>query len=220
MAEQHCLDPQRVASAVLPPDRVGPLPEKVRKFGRIPDLLALRAGDLILSSPISSRIGESIAAVQQKAGYSVGDARWTHAAVYLGVRDCIVEAVPRDGVRFASLWDRATDHLLRFRRPVAAAAEPVVGWQISVNAALLVGTSYSFSEILQIFGRARQGWWKTHATTPRLKDALICSVVYGDAFSAATGLTLRNEGAKETSPAFLSHTKLLIDIPISWRSVD
>jgi hypothetical protein len=71
-----------------------------------------------------------------------------------------------------------------------------------------------------MFGSARQGWWKTQATTPSVKGALICSVVYGDAFSAATGLTLRNEAAKETSPAFLSHTNLLEDIPISWRSID
>src|SRR6476659_3689762 len=73
----------------------GVLPPAARKWGRMLDLEDLEPGDLILFRPVNpnlDKISQLIIAAQMQAGFSEEDARWTHAAVYLGDGELICEA--------------------------------------------------------------------------------------------------------------------------------
>ena len=65
-----------------------PLSQDVRKFGFYLDLKALLPGDLILVSNIKPKWTHKIInSVQESLGFNEEDARWHHAAVYLGNGD-------------------------------------------------------------------------------------------------------------------------------------
>ena len=82
-----------------------PVPEAARRYGFVPDVRDCRAGDLILSRPVSPRwLDEQIVHFQTQAGWSHADSCWTHAAMFL-YEDFILEAVPRKGVITRSLYE-------------------------------------------------------------------------------------------------------------------
>jgi hypothetical protein len=63
-----------------------PIPERIRKRGSIPDLRLLSPGDLFLFSDADEK-PQSIRVGQMALGYLAADARWQHAAIYLGGAD-------------------------------------------------------------------------------------------------------------------------------------
>ena len=91
--EQCYLDPRRtedITEEWIPP---GPIPGKVRQFGFYPNVDDWLPGDLILVSNIQPNwTHHVIERVQKLGGYSENDARWHHAAVYLGSNGEICEA--------------------------------------------------------------------------------------------------------------------------------
>ena len=74
------------------------LPLAVRELGHLPDLAQLLPGDLILFSPLEPTfIQKQIQKAQTIGGYHPDNARWTHAAVYLGSQFDICEASINQG---------------------------------------------------------------------------------------------------------------------------
>jgi hypothetical protein len=162
----------------------------------------------------SSKIAGAIRKTQSTAGYHPVDARWHHAAVFLGFDFRICEAT-RNGVKPGSLLDYAATHLIRVRRDPLLDAE--TGWKISVLAACQIGTPYSVLSILNLAGRARKGYWQPKQENAHTGKGLICSELYADSYAAATGRTLWNHISKEVTPAYLSLTGQLSDIEVGWR---
>ena len=99
MPRQRVLDPDDVGSA-RPPDSSQPhsLPYTVRHFGYVPDFHEWLPGDLLLfSTSRPNALQRRIVATQVGLNYAAQDARWHHAAVYIGDR-YLCEARP-GGVR-------------------------------------------------------------------------------------------------------------------------
>ena len=217
MANQFFLDPDNLIIRGKPPAVQLPVPKAIQNLRAIPDAEALRAGDLILVSSIvgdNNRTAAAIRNSQSTAGYNSMDARWHHAAVYLGFDFRICEAT-RKGVGTASLLDYAAAHLIRVRRDPGLDEE--TGWKISVLAACQIGTPYSFLSILNLAGRAKKGYWHPWQHSAHVGRGLICSELYSDCYAAASGRTLWNNIAKEVTPAYLSVTGQLSDIDLCWR---
>ncbi len=195
------------------------MPKALADLNAIPDSSRLRAGDLILISSVEGDNSKTAAAIrhtQSIAGYNPIDARWHHAAVFLGFDFRICEAT-RKGVRTGSLLDYAATHLIRVRRDPKLDTE--AGWKISVLAACQIGTPYSVLSILNLAGRARKGYWQPRHDSTHVGHGLICSELYADSYAAATGRTLWNHISKEVTPAYLSLTDQLSDIDVGWRPI-
>lgn len=198
------------------------LPKAVRKLGHIPDWELLRPGDLILFASVPGKVKRlkdalGIPAIQERGGYASADARWFHAAVFLGVGFDVVEANMIHGVRVASLLERLPDHLIRVRR--SREWTEASGWRMALHAALMRGRPYSASTIARLAQRAMSGYWKHATDSAHAREALVCSQLYADAFQAAFDLTLMNQQAGEVTPAFLSASERLVDIEIGWRRI-
>ncbi len=194
-----------------------PLPPAVRQLGVIPDPDAIWPGDLILVSPHEpTSIQRGIQRTQLNGGYDAEDARWTHAAVYLGSEFRLCEAV-RTGVHLGTLLDYVPDHLIRIRRPDGIGREQA--WQIAVQAVMRLGNKYSWRTIFNLRRRAAMGWWRQYSQSAHAGDRRICSELYGDAYSAIVDRTLINPLGRETTPAFLSLTPKLRDVTVEWCSV-
>lgn len=217
---QTFLDPRETAGPESPPDwiPVGPLPPELRSFGYYPDITLMHPGDLILLSPIKiAGIPKKIVAAQEIGGYALEDARWTHAAVYAGAKVGLCEATRR-GVHASLLHGYVGRYLFRVRRDPTLDRDK--GWEIVVNALARLNTRYSFLSIGTIYLRATgQGLWASQAMSAHEKDALICSQLYAEAYSLATGKTLWNRVGKEVTPAYLSQTSALTDVALRWRRI-
>ena len=217
MADQIFLDPCNVRAIGKPGSVPLPIPKVLADLNAIPDSGKLRAGDLILVSSIESDRNKTAATIrktQSIGGYNAIDARWHHAAVFLGFDFLICEAT-RKGVSSASLLDYAATHLVRVRRDPKLDAE--TGWKISVLAACHIGSPYSVLSIFNLAGRAAKGFWQPHLKSAHVGSGMICSELYADSYAAATDRTLWNRISKEVTPAYLSLTDQLSDIDVGWR---
>lgn len=213
---QLFLDPTNILNGCKNFQRVpATLPQAVRALGHLPDLSQLLPGDLILISPITpSFVQKQIQKVQTNGGYHQDDARWTHAAVYLGSDFSICDAT-RKGVRHNSLLDLIPNHRIRVRRDPTLDADS--RWRIALSATLQLGTSYGIRSVLTIWIRSVQGFHEPQNTGTKSRSAIICSELYADAFLAATGRTLEwNHPGKDVSPALLSYIPELVDVAVGW----
>lgn len=194
------------------------LPPAVRKMGHIPDASLLQPGDLILICPArDARSVKSFAAAihrfQLKGGFADHDARWHHAAVYIGTGFEVVEARAISGVTLGSMLDYLPDHCIRVRRPSATTRDQ--GWRLAINAVKLLGQPYSATTIAALAKRAVKGFWKPEARRA-VEQGVVCSIVYGDAYSATyEGRVLGDP----VIPATLSATERLTDVPLRWLRV-
>ncbi len=216
MQAQRVLDPRHpVAEGEWKPP--GPLPRGLREFGYFPDLSKLWPGDLLLVSALKPTVGsKAIAWVQEKGGYGVDDARWHHAAVYVGARIGICEA-NLHGVAASAMYPYIGGYLLRARRDPHISREE--GWEVAAHSLIRIHTKYSKSTILKLVKKAFGGYWKRVADSEDTRRAVICSRLYSDAYSAVTGRVLWNAVSQEVTPAFLSQTPLLSDIPMKWLKI-
>lgn len=216
---QNYLDPrltQNVSLEWIPP---GPIPEKVRKFGFYPNVDDWLPGDLILVSNIEPNWTHGvIEGVQKLGGYSEEDARWHHAAVYLGSNGEICEA-DIGGVIHSSINRYSTGcHLIRVRR------DPDINnderWQIAIRSLTKLKQGYAYGHLIHIFFLARAGFHKLNVRfNEPPKRAKICSQLYKDAYTPITGKMLENPQSGEITPAFLSLTNQLKDVIVSWKRI-
>jgi hypothetical protein len=217
---QHLLDPNDVSGSLSSESWVpdGPLPLGLRSFGYYPDVDSMQPGDLILVSPAEvTGISGEIISTQERGGYTHEDARWCHAAVYAGAKIGLCEATRR-GVRAELLNKYVGSHLFRVRRDLSLTRE--VGWEIVAHALLRLNSPYSYFADIKLFLQAKHGGlWARQDKSAHQPDALICSQLYSDAYSMATGKTLWNSIGKEVTPAYLSQTAALTDVKLQWRKI-
>jgi hypothetical protein len=193
------------------------IPPELRKFGRFPDITSWRAGDLLLVSAVEPPFfSRQIINAQQRGGYADEDARWHHAAIYVGKTN-VCEALTT-GVTHGPIYKYVGSHLLRVRRDPLLT--PDEGWQLAMEAMTNLRTSYSFPMIASLARKARRGFWKRPSKRSALPDrAIICSKLFADAYSITTERIMGNSVAEEVTPAYLSATDKLIDVPTYWAQL-
>ena len=214
------LDPAKTSLAVPHPDPPGEqLPPEVRDFGFIPDLDALRPGDVLLVSDTREPfISRQITAVQRKAGFDDWHSQWHHAAVYVG-NNLICEA-QRKGVQAVPIFRYLTGkHRLRVRRDPNI--DELVGYKLALAAALKLKYRYSLASVVQLYFQAKSWGWNGSSGAPRVVSdrATICSQLFADAYGVATEKTLDIKASPAVSPAHLSTNKTLADVHINWLSL-
>ena len=192
----------------------GPLPSRVREFGRFPDLDSWRPGDVLLVSALwPDWISRSIQGGQKKGGYDSEDARWHHAAVYIG--DASICEAAWSGVRVDSLYSYIGTHLLRVRRDPKLTDDQ--RWSIVVRALTYLRSSYGYPQLFKLGLQALRGFyrdWGVHATFA--PGAVICSQLFADSYAWVTERLLLKGLA---TPASLSQTDRLEDVDLSWREL-
>jgi len=195
----------------------GAIPPQLRSFGRFPDVTKWRAGDLLLVSAVKPPFSsQQIIKAQERGGYAEEDARWHHAAIYVG-RSNVCEALTR-GVTHGPIYKYVGSHLLRVRRDPLLT--PDDGWQLAMEAMTNLRTSYSFGAIASLARKARRGFWTRPSKPSPLPDrAVICSKLFADAYSITTERVMGNSVAEEVTPAHLSATNKLIDVPMYWAQI-
>ncbi len=214
---QAYLDPRnRVTVGTWQPKE--PIPEWIRGFGLYPDTSSWLPGDLILVSNIEPNWSHKIIEwVQRKGGYSNDDARWHHAAVYLG-DDSICEA-DTDGVKYKPIYRYVKGkHLIRVRRDNDLDLN--TRWRIALRSMTKLKEAYGFLYLPSLLDSAISGFWQPNSKSLRVPShAKICSQLYADAYSTVTGKVLYNTSSGEITPAFLSLTSQLSDINSHWLEV-
>ena len=196
----------------------GPFDLRLYNFGRFPDTSVWQPGDLLLFSKVHPSWGSRrIIHCQCRGGYAhVYDACWHHAAVYLG-DESLCEATPI-WVRHGRIDPYIGEYFVRIRRDYSLT--PNQGWRIAINALTRVGTPYSLPGIARLGFQSMRGYWKPWPGTSRLgARSVVCSKLYAEAYTAVTGRTLENSVGNETTPAFLSRTSQLKDVPTTWLRI-
>lgn len=182
----------------------------------MPDVAKLLPADLILySSPRGDKIGAAISAVQLAGGFAAEDARWTHAAVYLGDGH-LVEAIPNGGVIHRSVYDdpQITSQLMRFRRkPDLSETDR---YRVALKASAMLGASYSRAGAVSFGMTMLKGLWQPTSRID-LKGIVICSQVFHDTLAEITRQYLPDCPVRQpVAPAHLSFSPGLEDVEVSW----
>lgn len=219
MPEQIILDPEnRTVTGLWKPP--GPIPPHLRQFGRFPDTSLWLPGDLLLFNAVHPGwIAQSIIQGQQRGGYAEEDARWHHAAVYLGDGISICEAVAC-GVRHRPIYAYILgNYRLRIRRDCALTPED--RWKIAIHSLTRLGSPYGFIRgILSLSYQSFTGYWQSRGKLPILgARAVICSQLYNDSYSLGTGRLLIPSPTGTVKPADLSLTSKLADIATTWLTI-
>jgi uncharacterized protein YycO len=127
---QHVLDPVNKSTAGKCP-RPSRIPKAVENFGRIPDVNVWNPGDLILVSAVTPNfVQRAIQKFQRDEGYHEDDARWHHAAIYIG--DSLICEATRAGVKGAEIFGYVGNYLIRVRRDKTLTLDQ--SWKIAINA--------------------------------------------------------------------------------------
>ncbi len=202
------------------------LPIETRKFGKVLNTSGLLPGDLLLSSAtVPTGISEKIYRVQHQGGYVPLDAIWTHAAMYLGDGENVVEAdyvshLKGGTVKISSIYDYCQgDYRLRFRRPKHLSSD-VERWKLCINALRKLRESYDIMAAAKIWYEVTFGGKNFHDDGDRhpVSDAVLCSTLYADAYNRATRRTL-GEVSGICVPAWLNRSNDFDDIAVGWLSI-
>jgi hypothetical protein len=219
------LHPDRIAAQSARALRA--LPPATRKFGKLVDTGILAPGDLLLARDLAPKgISKLITDVQCDGGYHADDARWTHAAMYVGDGENVVEATfdsVQDGgdVRLTSL-DEYSEGLcsLRFRRSKYVRDERQ-GWRVCVRALSRLKEPYDMIQAARMWfnivirGRGFFDDKRRQSTS----SAVICSTLYADSYNEVTRRTL-GEVSGVCVPAWLSVSGEFEDIQAEWSKID
>jgi hypothetical protein len=195
-----------------------PVPNTLREFGKYPNIEEWKPADLLLvSSVVPDIVTKQIIETQRRGGFHPDDARWQHAAVYLG--DGYVMEATTHGVRYSPIYPYLGKHLLRVRRPIGLEDE-AARWRIAIQAAVRANEKYRFASIFRIYVRSFNGLWRSPITGFQAQTrALICSQLYSDSYSAVTGLLLTQTVSEIITPAALSASDQFEDVPLFWKTI-
>lgn len=195
-----------------PLSEIYPIPRAVRAYGWAVDPLTLHPGDLILvSSKKPGLIARQIRAHQAKL-FNDEHARWEHAAVSGGrIEICEAEL---GGVRATEYWGYMTgEYDIKVRRlKNADIAERTL---LAYYSATSVKTRYGYANILaiaKIFNGAEAWGARSYSR------GVICSQLYFEACQRA-GFLISKHRAETVSPAHLSFSPQLEDVPLAWVKV-
>ena len=204
------------------------MPAETRNFGKLVNTNVLRAGDLVLSreNHPNDNLSKLITKVQSAGGYHSNDARWTHAAMYLGDNASLVEATV-DGilsggdVRITSLDEYCNgDSVLRFRRSRFIKGERE-GWKVCVRALSRLKEPYNVFHAAKLWFDTivnGEGFFETGSNKRATSSAVVCSTLYADSYNEATRRTL-GEVNGACVPAWLSVSDEFQDIEVNWLSI-
>jgi hypothetical protein len=198
----------------------------LRRFGKFFDTSNWRQGDLILVRDIAPDwVGRRIEKAQVRGGYAPGDARWSHAALYLGDRLTVCEAtftLPRgtQGVVQTPLWDYCGGSAIRVRRPRAVTTSDEA-WLLAIKALTQLQKDYDFKYVAHLAWIAWKGtgFWGGGAKVRLDASALVCSTLYADAYGRQTHRTLGEENNGICTPAYLSQSSEFDDINLDWLEI-
>jgi hypothetical protein len=110
-------------------------------------------------------------------------------------------------------------HILRCRRDPDIS--PTSAYEVAIEALTLQDYSYSRWEIWRLYWRAKGVGFanKAKGGFAYPKQALICSSLYADSYSAITKKFIGNHEARETTPASLSLSPALTDVQLNWLKI-
>lgn len=214
--------------AVLNPEEIGDfttgkrvsaqLPRHVRELGFIPDFDLWKPGDLLLFSATHPNFAQrQIKQAQERLGYGDEDAKWHHAAVYVG-DGYMCEARP-GGVRYHPVVDNVRDYLIRARRDEELTLEEA--FRVAIRALMRLNIYYSYTSLVAAFLRS----WTLddhRVLSPHYRatrSAVICSQLFHDSYMEVTYRTLVENHKQEMVPAGLSACSGLSDIDSSWTKL-
>lgn len=196
---------------------VAELSRSVIRFGYIPDLRQCEPGDVILFRDAAPNIFSRTISYAQAGSHPKPHARWTHAAIYL-YDDQIVEAVPFPGVRARSLYDDVPKkRIFRVRRRPDLSREQ--RYVIALRALSMLHSRYSFRAALGI-------GWRSLGISRRVGamsfgQVIICSKVVSDVYLERTRHLFQGcHPDRPVTPAHLSATTDLDDVPVPWLAIE
>lgn len=208
---QNYLDP-RVESASGSWQPPGPIPKKIRRFGRFPDTALWKPGDLLLFSAVRpSLASRAIIRTQTNGGFNEKHARWHHAAVYVG-HNHLCEAV-LSGVRYGPIYPYVGAHLIRVRRDESLSEISRYELAIRSLARLKEGYAVNLLPMLAFYGLA--GFWN-RKTLPPDTPTVVCSQLFAQAYAGTTMRYVADPAAIPVVPADLSMTEVLSDVATGW----
>jgi hypothetical protein len=217
------IEPWQVSPDPIEPDMA--LPRGILEAGYVPDISVLQPGDLILSALLSKfELVPSGISFAQGTGYSQRHSRWTHVAVYLGNQFLICEAT-RKGVKLGSLLHTVLDSVVRVRRGFndGAFLDRESGWRTALFSVARLTEPYDYSHAGEIGRLAMMTglseYRRKSPKNPERPDSTICSELFQDAYCRATGRLVQNQLSREVTPALLSASDMLEDVPCRWRKL-
>jgi len=188
----------------------GGVPAAVRRHGKVLAPSFLEPGDLILVA--LHEPGWLQRRIQKTQGrlYDWEHAQWHHALVSGGDTE-VCEAV-RNGVVARQYWEYMTGaHCFKVRRIKKASL--AVRTKVAYYAATMARTSYGFGSIFSIKSSIDENDpWKRSMLRSR---GVICSQLYFEACMRA-GVLLASIPSDRVSPAHLSASKEMDDVPLQW----
>ena len=198
-----------------PDFRADPTAGPVRDSGYLPDFTSWRTGDLLLFSTIAPTWVQSrIIATQRRLQYGPEDARWHHAAVYIGDQ-YLCEARP-GGVRCHPVAEMVGPNLIGVRRDNNL--QPQARFRVAIRALMRLSQPYRYGaagrEWLRSLRRGRSVF--DHRARER---AMVCSQLFHDAYQETTSRSLVQRVDTLVTPAELSACSGLSDVEVAWAAL-
>jgi hypothetical protein len=215
---QITLDPRHAKSNGTSWRPVEQLPSKLREFALFPNIEDWLPGDLVLTAQVKPDwVHAQITEAQLRSGFAAEDARWQHAAVYMG--DGFLSEAGTSRVRYASIANYIGAHLIRVRRDPNLSRDE--RWRLAIQAVVRLGEPYGFGKVFSIYRNSFSKSWglALGAQFYKKRRSVICSQLYADAFSVVTGRLLWPHVNTPITPATLSLTQVLTDVPLHWKDI-
>ena len=215
---QHYLDPGSPPTEHQKPLARISLPKHVSAFGFEVDYSKLLPGDILLFSPLKPGfLSKAIRHAQEKSGSDKSHSRWTHAALYVP-ENLVIEAVIK-GIKCRSLYNYigGDSHLIRARRFPGISMEERYG--ILIEAFKNLRLPYSLISILGALLNSLRGYWREDMV--KGSQGKFCSKLCADAYLVRGKFIVEPDlqNKADVTPAHLSFSDKLIDVPLEWRAV-
>jgi hypothetical protein len=179
----------------------------------------LMPGDVLLFAALEpDPIGRLIERQQLLWGEEPEHARFTHAALYIGLDHLICEAVPLGGVRYSTL-DSRLDHFCCLVRRWPG-LKPTQSERIALEAAGCLGWKYDWKGLWKAFrthGPLLDGPGADRLVCSRLCDRAITRALLSERFGCDDPVF--HSKSPFPTPATLSRTPKLVDVETGWRLV-